>query len=239
MAPSSRKKEKAAAEPPPALQVNIEPVVLQLSLPTHRLEHLLKGEDCKNAPLSDPLPYVPDKSFSNDSTLLSKNDQEENHRDLACFWCCHKIDSAEYGMPIRYDAIHGNFTSYGSFCSFECAAAYNVSVNTGCDRVWEIHSWIQLLAQRYGFALPIRPAPSRYVLKMFNGPMSIEEFRQAHKMLDRTYVANIPPLIHVTSYMDCVNTSFLDPKPTPVVKKKKSTIDQKMNLYIDAEQEGI
>ena len=80
----------------------------------------------------------------------------------------------------------------------------------GSDRVWEIHSWIQMLANRYGYEGMVRPAPSKYLLKMFNGPMTIDEFRNAHKGLARTYVMNIPPFIHVPSQMEILNTSFLD-----------------------------
>lgn len=128
-----------------------------------------------------------------------------------CYWCCHAIPHIEYGMPIRYDVFHKSFTLFGSFCSLECAAAYNFTTHMGSDRVWEIHSWIQMLAHRYGFADHIRPAPSRYLLKMFNGPMSIEEFRCAHKGLARTYLMNIPPFIHIVSQMEVLNTSFLEP----------------------------
>ena len=126
---------------------------------------------------------------------------------------------------IRYDVFHKNFTMFGSFCSLECAAAYNYSTHMGSDRVWEIHSWIQMLAHRYGYSGVVRPAPSRYLLKMFNGPLTIDEYRSVHKTLARTCVMNIPPFIHVTSQMEVLNTSFLD-KSEQVEKiaktKKKS-----------------
>lgn len=127
-----------------------------------------------------------------------------------CFWCCHLIDHMEFGMPIRYDVCHKSFTTFGCFCSLECVAAYNFSIHMGSDRVWEIHSWIQMLASRYGYIGNVRPAPSRYALQMFNGPMSIEEFRNAHKGLARTCIMNIPPFVHVTSQLEMLNTSFLD-----------------------------
>ena len=112
----------------------------------------------------------------------------------------------------------------------------------GCDRAWEIHSWIQLLGKKYGFKGPIRPAPSRYLLKMFHGPLTIEEFRKVHTNLIQTYVLNIPPFIHVSSQMESINTSFLDKeKPNrentnvSTIKRKsvltaKGELEQKMNL---------
>lgn len=133
-----------------------------------------------------------------------------SHHGCVCYWCCHTIPHIEYGMPIRYDVFHKSFTLYGSFCSLECVAAYNFTTHMGSDRVWEIHSWIQMLAHRYGYIDNVRPAPSKYLLKMFNGPLTIEEFRDAHKGLARTYMTNIPPFIHVVSQMEVLNTSFLD-----------------------------
>ena len=142
-----------------------------------------------------------------------------------CYWCCHPIVHSEYGMPIRYDVLHKSFTMFGTFCSLECAAAYNYSVHMGSDRVWEIHSWIQMLARRYGFDGIVRPAPSRYLLQMFNGPLNIDEFRSFHKGLARTCVMNIPPFIHVVSQMEVLNTSFLEPKEAKAKSvKKKNTL---------------
>jgi hypothetical protein len=246
MAPQARKKTKKAADVEPTEQepqIDTEPVVMQLPLSKKRVDQLLKGEETKNTPLPDPVPYSPEAQqftlFDTNESVAAATTASAHHHDLTCYWCCHKIHHTEYGMPIRFDAFHNNFTMYGSFCSLECAAAYNFSMHTGCDRVWEIHSWIQLLGQKYGFELPIRPSPSRYLLKMFNGPLTIEEFRSAHKSMARTYTVNIPPLIHVSNCVESVNTSYLEKNPQhAVVKKKiaaastKPTIDQKMNLFV-------
>lgn len=191
-----------------------EPVILQLAIPKKRIEQIIKHEGIKNTQTAqEPVPYSADCML--DSTIDSTVDNPvgfkmQGHHDLTCYWCCHKIADIEYGMPIRYDIIHNSFSVFGSFCSLECAAAYNFSIHSGCDRVWEIHSWIQLLGNMYGLNLPVRPAPSRYLLQMFNGPMSIEEFRKAHKTFSNTYTANIPPLIHITNTINCINTSFLE-----------------------------
>ena len=47
-----------------------------------------------------------------------------------------------------------------------------------------------MLSHHYGFTHPIRPAPSRFLLKLFNGPMTIEEFRKGHYSNDNTYILN-------------------------------------------------
>jgi hypothetical protein len=228
-----------------------------------------------NPVLTDPEPYFPCNRFISDhdnievhahththtqnitddaqgslisiSTKLSKTiqTQSQQHHDIKCFWCCHNIVDIEYGMPVRYDAFHKSFSVFGSFCSLECTAAYNYSVNMGSNRMWEINSWIQLLGKKYGNKCPIRPAPSKYLLKMFNGPLDINEFRQAHKGLSQTYIMNIPPFIHIPSQMEIINTSFLDKSKheqqqhvveddanSVQLQHYRSTLEDKMNLKI-------
>jgi hypothetical protein len=171
-------------------------------------------------------------------------DNEINNRQPLCFWCCHEIELRKFGMPISYDTIHQTFHVFGTFCSLECAAAYNFSTHMGSDRLWDIHSWIQLLARQNNLPTPIRPAPSRYVLKKFGGAIDIQEFRQAHKSFAKTYVFNIPPLINIVPQIECVNSSFISLKTvhsldmgekSKLIRRKsivdkKNTLESKMNL---------
>jgi hypothetical protein len=216
-------------------QVN-EHVVLQLNISSESIENIISSEnDTNNDVLKIPEPYDPDcnisglldhkltKTFSND--IDNKNKQ--HHHEIICYWCCHNIFQIEFGMPIRYDVFHNSFTVYGSFCSLECVAAYNYSIHMGCDRVCEINSWIQLLGKMYGYTKPIRPAPSRYLLKLFNGPLTIDEFRNSHKEQTKSLVINIPPFIHISSQMEILNTSFIDNnKKSEVVNSKKINISK-------------
>jgi hypothetical protein len=66
-----------------------------------------------------------------------------------------------------------------------------------------------MLSKHYGFTHPIRPAPSRFLLKIFNGPMTIEEFRKGHYTNDKTYILNLPPMISTNFSYEVVNTSYL------------------------------
>ena len=166
-----------------------------------------------------------------------------------CYWCCHQVGAKDFGLPIKYNTVYDSFTTFGCFCSLECVAAYNYSVNTGSDRMWEIHSWIQYMANKLGYTSPIRPAPSRYLLKMFNGPMEIQEFRDAHKNYLKTYIMNMPPFIHIQGQLEVINTSYLNQKKSVITTTNtqpneaklqrttatldtKNTLDTKMNLTI-------
>ena len=192
------------------LQEVAEPVVLQLTISNERMTEIVSStSSCLCQDMQDPEPYNPMESFASTENSHGTNTNNAGAHSMVCFWCCHSIVDQEFGMPIRYDSIHNSFTLYGCFCSLECTAAHNFSVHMGSDRAWEIHSWIQLLARRYGYSGRVRPAPSKFLLKMFGGPLSIEEFRTTHKGLTRSYVMNIPPFIHVASQMEALNTSFL------------------------------
>ena len=249
---------------PPETIAN-EPVVLQLSISNTRMDELIYNENMQtilkyNPAIQEPQPYIPESSFislndnidpppissemeasTTNSSIMNTSVTDQSvklQHDINCYWCCHSIIDTEYGMPIRYDVFNNTFTTYGSFCSLQCSAAYNYSINMGCDRAWEIHSWIQLIGKKYGFKGPIRPAPSRYLLKMFHGPMTIEEFRKAHTNMIQTYTLNIPPFIHIPSQVECINTSFLDneeSKNDGKLKRKpqnnqKGDLEKKMNL---------
>jgi hypothetical protein len=227
-----------------------EPIVLQLNLSNDKIESIIGKSNDKNDIFADPVPYDRENNLSmmNDVEIIEDikdNNSIKKHHEIVCYWCCHKIFQTEFGMPIRYDVFHNSFTMYGSFCSLECVAAYNYSVHMGCDRVWEINSWIQYLGKMYGYTNPIRPAPSRYLLNIFNGPLTIDEFRNSHKEQRRSLVINIPPFIHVSSQMEILNTSFLENNKKSLsaggVKKKQninianttiSTIEQKLNLEL-------
>jgi len=262
------KKRKAVVEvPPPETEQHI---VVQLPINNERIQDILSEmlnplEYCHS--IIDPEPYCPANNFvSNNDNIINNNNTTEPKKEVlqkltepvqaqknCCFWCCHTILAKEFGIPIKYDTIHDTFTTFGSFCSLECTVAYNYSYYMGSDRMWEIHSWIQYMSHKMGFETPIRPAPSRYLLKMFNGPLEIEEFRQIHKNYLKTYIMNIPPFIHVQGQMETINTSYLNQKTTvtttsaqqnhaneekvklsrnKAVVDTKKTLDTKMNLII-------
>jgi len=193
-------------------------IVIQLPISQNKINTIIniKKNDEK---VIEPTPYENICYFNNDvSDISCDNEYYQNNYNLnnpinnnsCCYWCCHSIEGNAYGMPYNYDPINDTFFIVGSFCSLQCANAYNFSVNCGSDKVWEINSWIQMIAKRCGFQKLIRPAPSRYLLKMFGGTISIEEFREAHLNNDKTYILNIPPMIAISSTTEVLNTSYLN-----------------------------
>ena len=256
--PTTRKKKEIVApivvdnemqEAPDEVEVeNMEDIaphiILQLPIPAERVQEIVSKLEGASDGRADPCPYVPNHYWATSCGSYASPDSSAVAEPILCHWCCHAITANKVGMPIDYDSVHNVFHVYGQFCSLSCAAAYNVSTHMGSDRMWDIHSWIQMMAQVYQLPLPIRPSPSRYVLKMFGGPLSIEEFREAHNNLARTVVLNVPPLVSVQPQVEWVNTSFLagsgngltgdgladDADTRGKLTRRKSVVDSKRTL---------
>lgn len=230
--------------------VDNEDVILQLPLNNKTIEQ----NECKDDFNMDPEPYEPNCFYLNQELNLATiqdNNVDSNQYNIFqdtfnitkstnnCYWCCHPIENRSYGMPYKYNSITDTYSLYGCFCSLHCANAYNFSVHCGSDKVWEINSFIQMLSKHFGYSHPIRPAPCRYLLKIFNGPLTIDEFRRAHTTNDKTHILNLPPMISTTYNYEVVNTSYLknitdNMNNIKVQPKKtlKNTIDSKLNLII-------
>jgi len=191
-------------------------IIIQLPLSQSKINTIINNNDNQDIKILVPTPYESNSYFMNDAENISQDTNIEyqktysnNNNNSHCFWCCHSIDNVVYSMPYNYDTINDSYFVFGSFCSLQCANAYNFSVHGSSDKVWEINSWIQMLGKRYGFTNTIRPAPSKYLLKMFGGNLTIDEFREAHIKSDKTYVLNIPPMISINSSSEILNTSYL------------------------------
>jgi hypothetical protein len=200
---------------------NEDDIILQIPISQTKINTIINTDKNDNK-IIEPTPYENICYFTNDAENISCDNEYyhnnnntnnyNNKNNSCCFWCCHSILGHVYGMPYNYDTINDTFYIIGSFCSLQCANAYNFSVNCGSDKVWEINSWIQMIARRYGYNIIIRPAPSKYLLKMFGGNMTIEDFREAHINTDKTYIINIPPMISINSTAEIINTSYLNKK---------------------------
>jgi len=119
----------------------------------------------------------------------------------ACFWCCHSFGWKASCIPVSYDAYENMYTCEGHFCSPECALAY-VYADASISDIgrWSRHS---LLADTYRSLYTTRdlvPAPPRSTLRMFGGPLDIEQFRQYIAASDDMVAVQLPPLrLHVPS----------------------------------------
>ena len=97
---------------------------------------------------------------------------------MKCWWCCHDWDGEFLHLPFRYHEKQKSFETMGYFCSWGCMKAFNMESHGTSQLGSTIGINITLMKRHmYGYTKPIRPAPSRWALKMFGGTLDIDEFR--------------------------------------------------------------
>jgi len=130
--------------------------------------------------------------------------------DTACFWCCHPFEWRPVVLPVRdqgeYIQVQGNF------CCPECAMAHLFDSRQDSFARWE---QLSLLSRIYGAACEgadglIRPAPPRTVLKLFGGPMTIEDYRAFIRKGKMRVDIHVPPMVSLLATMDTKPIDFYD-----------------------------
>lgn len=113
----------------------------------------------------------------------------------ACFWCCHSFSWRASLIPVSYDAYENMYTCEGHFCSPECALAHLYADSALSDITrWNRHA---LLADMYRSVYTKRdlvPAPPRATLRLFGGPLDIEQFREYIANSEDMIAVQLPPL---------------------------------------------
>lgn len=127
--------------------------------------------------------------------------------DVACFWCCHPFEGRPVVLPVRDEGEY--LQVFGNFCAPECAMSYLFDMRQDSHSRWE---QLALLNRVYGDYVGgvVRPAPARSALKMFGGPMSIEEYRQVIAQRKIRVDVHIPPMVSLLSTMDTKPIDFYD-----------------------------
>ena len=136
--------------------------------------------------------------------------------DAACFWCCHTFTHRPVVLPIRDTGEHLLVT--GNFCSPECATAYLFDMRQDSHTRWEQFS---LLHRVYGDAChgKIYPAPSRNVLKLFGGTLSIQDYRSLIRSHKVRVDIHLPPMVSILATMDTKPIDFYDASLTKNVSE--------------------
>ena len=148
--------------------------------------------------------------------------------------CCHNFDSIVYGIPIKY---HNTiFYTYGDFCSLECCCRYTVD---NFNNYHEIISLINLYNNIINKTKDekVSVAPNKLLLKIFGGPLTIEDYREGftNKNLQDIKIPPILPIKHSIDEYESNNPSSKSKlklyRKKPLESEKKS-ITNSMNLLI-------
>ena len=133
-------------------------------------------------------------------SIIDGEQKWNNKTDIWCWWCCNPFDNIPVGLPEKFD--NKTFYLHGSFCSLNCAHAYNLNIND-C-KIWERYSLLKFLK----FTIfnddndIIIASPPREALNVFGGHLSINDFRNKSIILTKEFRYLLPPLIAITGIID-------------------------------------
>ena len=136
-----------------------------------------------------------------------------------CWNCCHNINNNCISQPVKFE--NGVFSSIGNFCSYACICRYIVDSNESSENIFSklsiLNLFVNIKSEVPG--IKVTPAPPRLALKMFGGPMDIDEYRNYHN--DYLTLTNVEPIVK------CIDLSIKN-----LHIKKKNSIDNKKEFKL-------
>lgn len=137
-----------------------------------------------------------------------------NSKKSNCFWCTCPFETPAVYLPKC--KLDNTYEVYGCFCSPECAVAYLYEESIDTSSKWERYSLLHSLYSKiYNYEDNIKPAPDpRYLLDIFFGNLTIEEYRSIHKrpnmisILDKPITRLLPEIIESNYVVDIHNRFY-------------------------------
>ena len=150
---------------------------------------------------------------------ISNNITNNITNKSVCWNCCHAIDNNCISQPIKFE--NGVFSNIGNFCSYACISRYIVDSNESSETIFSKLSILNLFVNMKSKdpGITVTPAPPRLALKMFGGPMDIDEYRKYHN--DYLTITNVEPIIK------CIDLSIKN-----LHIKKKNPVDNKKEFKL-------
>ena len=150
--------------------------------------------------------------------------------DIACFWCAHTFSWQPSIIPEREEK--GVYRVYGNFCSPCCAMAFLLKESLDTHVRWER---VALLHRLYGSNYSsgrIFPAPARESLKLFGGPMPIDQYRATIGAGKVRIDLQTPPMVSILGSIDTKPIDFYD-------SSMKHTISPLLGEIVPKAEEGL
>jgi hypothetical protein len=163
-------------------QVKETPVIFFLRIPDETTDSIL--------PVGDVLTYsdilhsveIANTTQRFDNELLKPIIEKiartrEYSEHTACFWCCHKFNGHHFVSPISYEAYKNIYSEQ--------------TISDGSR--WNRHSLLNYLYASL-YTESITPAPPRTLLRMFGGPLDIEQYRNYITTTNDVILSALPPI---------------------------------------------
>lgn len=169
------RKAKAQTKP----QIDESPVVFFLKVTDTDDSNIIPAGDVTS--YSDILNAVEKNTerFNTDllKDVLSKVQTVRYSPQTACFWCCHTFNWVPCVLPISYDVYNNIYSCEGNYCSPECALSYLYDSKIPDSTKWNRHALLNHMYAELYKTRTLSPAPPRSLLRLFGGPLDIEQYR--------------------------------------------------------------
>jgi hypothetical protein len=188
------------------VSVQETPVVFCLRILENNVDEILPaGTEIAYMEITRPASTTYAELLRNVETSVSLNSETLKHildkasytsysSDAVCFWCCHSFDWSPCVLPISYDAYTHIYSCEGNFCSPECALAYLYKEPSTESTKWMRHSLLRHMYESLYTTRDLSPAPPRSVLRMFGGPLDIEQYRSYTTKVNDLIASELHPI---------------------------------------------
>lgn len=112
----------------------------------------------------------------------------ENNKS-ACWWCTYEFKTFPCFITDNY--YEEKFYIFGVFCSFNCAAAYNLNMND--YKINDRYSLMKILCKKiFESNIGPAPAPPKEILEKYGGYLTIEAYRNNFNVLNKEHTLVLP-----------------------------------------------
>ena len=162
-----------------------------------------------------------------------------------CWWCCHEFISTPLTLPFKYDERRNKFYTSGHFCSWSCMKSFAID-KYGLTKGGLICGNIVMMRKKmFNQIGHVKPAPSRFLLEEFGGPLSIEAFRENQtrdveepkEIPCEPHVDNTIPFVSNTKRMNEIKNATVDNnalklKRTKPLQRSHNNLESALGLVI-------
>lgn len=174
------------------------PIIAHLPLTVDSLTEEKVDENIENENVNENYKncFIKSNELNDDKIIIN---EVRNKDDVKCWWCKNYFDSPSVSLPENY--FNNKFMCVGTFCSYNCALAYNNDLND--DNVWKRTSLLNLFYNKtYNEKKDIIPSPHWKTLKEFGGILSLEDFRNELVISKSDFTYLHPPLVSYQSEIE-------------------------------------
>jgi len=126
-----------------------------------------------------------------DNTTNKPLEIEKTH--ICCWWCTYEFDNYPFFIPEKF--YNNKYYVFGNFCSFNCAASYNLEIED--YKVMERYTLLKKLYEKFIPIDKMKLAAKKEVLVKFGGIVEISDYRANFAKCEKEYRLNLPPLCFI------------------------------------------